>query len=340
MMLRRGLTVFVGAILALLLSLGMSLLPVPYVALGPGPTLNTLGSRDGHEIVTITGTPVSTSKGHLNLTTVSVSTDLNLGNALVGWFDGSVAVVPRDVVYPPGETSQQVNQENAQAFKDSQSSAETSALRALGYPVHVAVTTVATGSPSAGKLAVGDYLTSVDGVAVTSGAKLRALLIAHKAGQVVKIGYHRGSSSGTASIALARSPDDGHPLLKIETRDNQPHPFKVSFDLDKIGGPSAGLMFALAVIDKVRPEDLTGGKFIAGTGEIDDDGKVGAIGGIHQKMIAARRAGATVFLTPADNCDEAKPAAPKGLELVRVENLNGALSALSQLRAGDHPKGC
>ena len=340
MMLRRGLTVFVGAILALLLSLGMSLLPVPYVALGPGPTLNTLGSRDGHEIVTITGTPVSKSKGHLNLTTVSVSTDLNLGNALMAWLDGSVAVVPRDVVYPPGETKQQVNQENVQAFKDSQSSAETSALRALGYPVHVTVATITAGSPSAGKLAVGDYLTSVDGVTVTSGTTLRALLAARKAGQVVKIGYRRGSVNGTASITLARSSDDGHPLLKIETKDDQPHPFQVSFDLDKIGGPSAGLMFALTVIDKIRPEDLTGGKFIAGTGEIDDDGNVGAIGGIHQKMIAARRAGATVFLTPADNCSEAKPAAPKGLELVRVQTLDGALRALNQLRAGNRPTGC
>jgi PDZ domain-containing protein len=340
MMLRRGLTVFVGAILALLLSLGMSFLPVPYVALGPGPTLNTLGSRDGHEIVTITGTPVTTSKGHLNLTTVSVSTDLNLGNALVGWFDHSVAVVPRDVVYPPGETKQQVNQENAAAFKNSQSSAETSALRVLGYPVHTAVAKVTSGSPSVGKLVVGDYLTSVDGTAVTSGAKLRKLLAAHKAGQLVKIGYRRGAKAGVASITLARSPDDGHPLLKIETKDVQPHPFKVSFDLDRIGGPSAGLMFALAVIDKVRPEDLTGGKFIAGTGEIDDDGNVGAIGGIQQKMIAARRAGATVFLTPADNCLEAKQAAPKGLELARVSTLDGALAALVQIRAGRRPAAC
>nr|WP_211247792.1 PDZ domain-containing protein [Cryptosporangium arvum] len=340
MMLRRGLTVFVGAILALLLSLGMALLPVPYVALGPGPTVNTLGSRDGHEIVTITGTPTSRSAGHLNLTTVSVSPDLNLGNALVGWLDGTVAVVPREVVYPPGESRQQVNQENAQAFKDSQTSAETAALRELGYPVKVTVSKVAPGSPSTGKLAVGDVLTSVDDTAVTSGAKLRALLATKQPAQTVKIGYRRGTTTGTASVTLARSDDDARPLLKIETKDEQPHPFQVSFDLDKIGGPSAGLMFALAVIDKVKPEDLTGGKFIAGTGEIDDDGNVGAIGGIAQKMVAARRAGATTFLVPADNCLEAAGATPDGLELARVQTLDEALTALTEIRAGRPPRGC
>jgi PDZ domain-containing protein len=283
---------------------------------------------------------VSSSKGHLNLTTVSVSSDLNLANAVMGWLDGSVAVVPRDVVYPPNESKEQVNQENAEAFKDSQTSAETSALRVLGYSVHTAVTKVSPGSPSTGKLAVGDVLTSVDGTTVTSGAKLRTLLAKYKPGNTVKIGYTRGKATGVASVALAKSTDDGRALLKIETTDKQPHPFKVSFDLDRIGGPSAGLMFALAVIDKVRPEDLTGGKFIAGTGEIDDDGNVGAIGGIQQKMIAARHAGATVFLTPADNCAEAKPAAPKGLELVKVSTLDGALSALAQIRTGQHPTGC
>ncbi|WP_170323866.1 PDZ domain-containing protein [Cryptosporangium phraense] len=339
-MLRRGLTVFVGAILALILSLGMALLPVPYVALGPGPTVNTLGERDGKEIITITGTKTSTSKGHLNLTTVSVSPDLNLGNALVGWFDGSVAVVPRDVVYPPGESREKVNQENAQAFKQSQTSAETSALRELGYPVKVTVSTVQPDSPSTGKLAAQDILTSVDGAAVTSGQKLRELLGTKKAGQDVKIGYQRGTTKGTATVTLAPGGQDGRPLLKIETKDEQPHPFQVSFDLDKIGGPSAGLMFALAVIDKIEPEDLTGGIFIAGTGEIDDEGNVGAIGGISQKMFAARRAGATVFLVPADNCLEAKGSAPQGLELVRVQSLDGALGALTQVRAGKHPQGC
>jgi len=340
MMLRRGLTVFVGAILALLLSLGMALLPVPYVALGPGPTVNTLGSRDGHEIITITGTPTSTSKGHLNLTTVSVSPDLNLGNALVGWFDGTVAVVPREVVYPPGESRQQVNKENAEAFKKSQTSAETAALRKLGYPVKVTVSKVAPGSPSSGKLAVGDVLTSVDGTPVSSGAKLRALLAAKEPGKATTIGYQRGTAKGTASITLARADDDGRPLLRIETKDEQPHPFQVSFDLDKIGGPSAGLMFALAVIDKVKPEDLTGGLFIAGTGEIDDDGNVGAIGGIAQKMVAAERAGATVFLVPADNCLEAVGAAPDGLKLARVATLDDALTALDTLRAKGTPRTC
>ncbi len=333
----------VGAALVLGLSIVLSVLPVPYVALRPGPTLDTLGKADGKEIITITGRPTSTSKGHLNLTTVSVSSDLDLGTAMRFWLDGTIAVVPREVVYPPGQTQKQVDQDNAAAFKKSQTSAETSALRELGYPVAVTVTAVPAGSPSAGKLVARDVVTTVDGATVTSALGLRKLLAKKKPGDAVTIGYVRDDEPAAVAVTLGET-DDGNggkrAVLGVEVENSQPHPFAVDFDLDRIGGPSAGLMFALAIVDKVEPVDLTGGVFIAGTGEIDDDGVVGAIGGIPQKMAAARRAGATVFLVPADNCAEAVGAAPEGLRLARVATLDDGLAALAALRASRPPAAC
>ena len=117
-------------------------------------------------------------------------------------------------------------------------------------------------------------------------------------------------------------------------------PFTVDFNLANIGGPSAGLMFSLAVVDKLTTGDLNDGKFVAGTGTITGDGKVGPIGGITHKMLAAREAGATIFLVPADNCEEAKTAHDDGLELVRVENLDDAVAALKTLSAGGERPAC
>ncbi|HEV2088392.1 MAG TPA: PDZ domain-containing protein [Cryptosporangiaceae bacterium] len=343
-MMRRGWTVLVGAVLVLGLSIVLSVLPVPYVALRPGPTVDTLGKVDGKEVITITGRPTSQSKGRLNLTTVSVSSDLDLGTAVRFWLDGTIAVVPREVVYPPGQTEKQVDQDNAAAFKKSQTSAETSALRELGYPVAVTVSGVPTGSPSSGKLTNGDVVTTVDGAPVSSALGLRKLLAEKKPGDAVTVGYTRAGKPATVVVTLGEGDADAQggkrAVLGVEVENSQPHPFTVDIDLDRIGGPSAGLMFALAIIDKVEPADLTGGVFIAGSGEIDDDGVVGPIGGIPQKMVAAREAGATVFLTPADNCAEAVGVVPEGLRLARVATLDDALAALSALRTGGTPVSC
>jgi PDZ domain-containing protein len=341
-MMRRGWTVLTGAVLLLALATGLTSMPVPYVALGPGPTVNTLGSSDGKAIIQITGHDTSTSRGHLNLTTVSVGDGLDLGTAVRLWIDDSVAVVPREFVYPPNQTPKQTDAQNAADFKQSQTSAETAALRKLGYPVLVTVTALAPGSASGGKLEAGDVLTTVDGVPVTSRQKLLSLVRAKGPGETLTVGYRRGGKTGTVEVVAGRATDDpGRAALGVSVKQDQPHPFTIAIALDKIGGPSAGLMFALGIIDKIEPADLTGGIFVAGTGTIDDEGTVGPIGGIPQKLVAARRAGATVFLTPAGNCDEAAAATPAGLRLVKVETLDQALTALQQLRTHrGTPAGC
>jgi PDZ domain-containing protein len=340
-MMRRGWTVLTGAVLLLALAAGLTSMPVPYVALGPGPTVDTLGTADGKPIIRITGHETSTSRGHLNLTTVSVSDGLDLGTVVRLWIDDTVAVVPREFVYPPDRSPEQTDKENAAEFKLSQSSAETAALRKLGYPPEVVVRELPAGSPSAGKLRPGDVITSIDGHPVTSRTSLFTLLYQRSPGDTVTVGYRRGSGTGTVRVVAAKAQDDSErAMLGLNIEQQQKHPFEIAIALDKIGGPSAGLMFALGIIDKVEPADLTGGIFVAGTGSIDDEGTVGPIGGIQQKLVAARQAGATVFLVPADNCAEAAARIPAGLRLVKVTSLDSALSALGTLREKRSPTGC
>ena len=133
---------------------------------------------------------------------------------------------------------------------------------------------------------------------------------------------------------------DGRPVLGVEVQDHYQFPFTVTIQIGQIGGPSAGTMFALGIIDKISTENLTGGKFIAGTGEISANGVVSPIGGIQQKMIAARDAGATVFLAPAGNCSDTSGAVPAGLRVVKISTLSGAVSALDNIKAGKPVPSC
>ena len=336
---RRGWTVLVGAVLVAALTAVSLLVKVPYVALGPGPTINTLGSVGHTKIIKVEDGTASTSAGQLRLVTVSVSDDLTLWSALADWYDDRYAVVPRDAVYPPDQTDQETDKQQQQQFQDSQSAAETAAYRELGCPVRTTVKSVARGSGATGKLRPGDVLTSVDGAKVSSTARLVALVQDKKVGATRTVGYTRDGRPGTARITTGKG-ESGKAALGVTVTDKQPCKYKVKVSLGDIGGPSAGMMFSLGIIDTLTPADLTGGRVIAGTGEIDADGKVGPIGGIQQKLLGARRDRATVFLTPADNCAQAKKAVPPGLRLVRVSTLHGALQALSDLRAGKPTPSC
>jgi PDZ domain-containing protein len=336
---RRGATVLLGGVLlALLLWQAFFSVQVPYVALGPGPTVNTLGQADNHDVISVTGAPVSSSSGQLRLTTVSVTSNLTLFDAVRGWIQHDYAVVPRELIYPPSQTEQQVDQQNVQEFKESQSSAETAALIKLGYPVQVAVKEVKAGSPADGVLKPGDVITAVDGTPVTAAAKLTDLIRAKPAGTPRTFAYTRDGAAGTATITPRAEGDT--PRIGVTVEPKQTPPFKLKIDLDKIGGPSAGLMFTLGIIDKIDPADLTGGQVIAGTGTIDNEGKVGPIGGIPQKLIAAKRDGAKVFLTPAANCAEAMSNAVPGLPMAKVATLDDALGALQAVREHRQPALC
>ena len=341
---RRTLTLLLATLLSLGLTGGAVEARVPYVALGPGPTFNTLGEVKGTPVLAITGRPTFPTEGRLELTTVGVDSRLSLFGALRGWFSRDLAVVPREVVYPPGRTDAEVDQKNTELMRASQNSATSAAARQLGLPVaEVSVIEVAPGAPATGKLAVGDVLTTLDGTPLRDAADLRALIGRKKVGEPVSVGFRRGDRPMTVTITTGPSTGDGppRPVIGVVTQEKPiDAPFQVTISLEEVGGPSAGLMFTLGILDKLDEPSLTGGKFIAGTGEIRSDGTVGPIGGIVQKLIAAKAQGAEAFLVPAGNCAEALRQAPPGLPLVRVAALSDALAGLEALRTGAEPILC
>ena len=336
---RRTLTLVLASVLALAMTVIAAASRVPYVALAPGPTYNTLGQFDGKPIVAVTGRPTYEATGNLNMTTISVVPKLTLAQALRGWWQHDLAVVPRDVIYPPDRTDDEVREQDQAAMRESHETATSAAMHELGIPgtTHVVVAKVEKGAPSSGKLKDGDELVAIDGAKVTGAKQLRQLIGRRDAGEPVRVSYLRGGTRADVTITTAATKDaDGsvRPVIGVQTRERTDYPVKVSISLSDVGGPSAGLMFALAILDKLEPGSLTGGRFIAGTGTIDTDGEVGPIGGIQQKLIAAEAKGASAFLVPAGNCSEAVVDPPDGLTLIKVANLKGALAELRKLESG------
>jgi PDZ domain-containing protein len=331
------------------------LIPVPYAEMSPGPTVNTLGKHDGEPVLQISGRRTYPANGHLNMTTVRVTSAayrMNLLEAVYGWLAPDSRVVPHETLYPNGQTEEQSTQENAEEFSQSQESAKVAALNELHIPVRswVIVSTVIKGSPAEGRLHAGDVIKAVDGKAVRRPADVADLVTKHKPGERTvftivpakeQAAAEKAGRTATATrditITTTKADDGGKPraIVGISAGTDHTFPFSIDIKLADVGGPSAGLMFALGLYDKLTPGDLTGGKFVAGTGTIDDDGHVGPIGGVTMKTAGARSQGAQYFLTPKDNCADAAEDAPEGLTLVKVNTIDDALNALKDIRTGN-----
>jgi Lon-like protease len=313
--------------------------PVPYVALTPGPTLNTLGSPDGQPLIQITGRRTYPTNGHLNMVTVSYSggpgTQFNVFDALSAWLTPDDAVVPESEIFSPGQSQQQVVQQDTQQMVGSQQDATAAALCYLNIPFKTIdkIANTVKGRPAYGVLKAGDVITAVDGTPVTCRSSVVTMIEARRPGAPVTLTIDRG---GVTKVITLRTQDvGGEPVVGVQLGEpSYVFPFTVKIYIQNIGGPSAGMMFALGIIDKLTTDNLTGGRFIAGTGEIEPNGTIEPIGGIQQKMAGARDAGATVFLTPAANCPNTAGAVPSGLRLVKVSTLAGAVAALRDIRQG------
>jgi PDZ domain-containing protein len=337
-------TLIVGAVLCLVLGFLSFGMHVPYVVLSPGPTVNTLGRDDQTktDVIVIKGHEVSKTSGNLNLTTVSVETsDTTVAGAIRGWLARDEVVVPHDSIYPPGKTQQQVNEQDKQDFTESQNSATAAAACELNYPKGFGVASVSGDSPNADVLRTGDQFVSLNGKPVTDDASLRTVLQTLKEGAKVPAVVTRAQKQVPVTLTLGTpNPGSTSPRIGITLTEGCLLPFEVAVDLTGIGGPSAGLMFALGIIDKVGTDDLTHGRFIAGTGTIDSTGNVGEIGGIQLKMLGARRAGATIFLAPAGNCPDVRGNVPSGLRVVKVSSLHEAIADLAALANGGSAPSC
>ncbi|WP_327369752.1 YlbL family protein [Streptomyces sp. NBC_01217] len=350
---RRTATMLASTLILIALLCAGVLIRVPYSEMSPGPTVNTLGKIGGEPVLQISGHKTYPTSGNLNMTTVRVTGAdyrMNLVEAVYGWLAHDSVVVPHDTLYPDGKTEQQSTQENAEEFSQSQESAKVAALNELGIPVssRVVVSTVVKGSPAQGKLHAGDVIKQVDGSAVEQPGDVAKLVTRHKPGEDVTFTIIPAKTAQAAEkagkepegsrkivITTAKAPKENRAIVGIQAGTDHTFPFRIDIKLADVGGPSAGLMFSLGIIDKLTTGKLTGGRFIAGTGTIDDQGKVGPIGGINMKLVGARDAGARYFLTPNDNCKAAASDTPSGLTLVRVKTIDDAKNSLEKIRAGD-----
>ena len=340
---RVGLGVW-SLIIALVSLVVLTFLPTPYVFQRPGPVYDTLGSAassDGEQVplIEIDGAETYETNGSLNLTTVQV-----VGNRertpswfelAMAWGDSSRAVVPIDVVFPEGVSTEERDETNALLMVDSQHEATAAALNELGYDTgaEVQVHSVVEDTPAEGVLEEGDVIIAADGEDVTSASALRAI-IQKGGGAEIELTVLRGDDQ---QIAVAITPEldtsagADNWLIGITLSTEYDFPIDVTIQLDNVGGPSAGMMFALGIIDELTPGALTGGHDIAGTGTIDAAGDVGPIGGIRQKLYGARDAGATFFLAPASNCDEVVGHVPDGLQVISTATLEESLEALEAI---------
>lgn len=323
-----------GALALTALVIALNFVRLPVVTLLPGPVEDVLP-----HVKVGDGTPTFESNGRLFLTTVGVDSDVTFYEALLQLADGEVEVVPRAQIYPEDRSEQEVNLENAAEMDDSKLAATIVGLREAGYDVDtnpdgVRVAGVLDDGAASGKLRTDDRILEVGGKPVRSGDQVRQAITAAGIGRRLSFKLQRGrgtvTETVTTRVAPARpaQPGGSRPYVGVSLANVYDFPVDLRIETTNIGGPSAGLMFALSIIEKLGKEDLTGDRLIAGTGILDLNGNVGEIGGIRQKMIAAKRRGATIFLTPSGNFDEARRVKPDGLEIVPVRTVREALDYL------------
>lgn len=342
---RIGLGVW-ALIIALVALVVLTFLPTPYVIQRPGPVYDTLGTAsgaDGEEVplIAIEGAETFETSGRLNLTTVQV-----VGNRertpswfelALAWMDTSRAVVPIDSVFPEGVTREQRDEQNAALMVSSQHEATAAALQQLGYDTgdQIEVVQVVEGSAADGLLEEGDLVESVDGQPVTSASALREA-VQESEGLPLELTVVRGGEQHQIDVTPKNEQTDSGDtwIIGIRFTTEYDFPIDVAIQLDNVGGPSAGMMFALGIIDELTPGELTGGHDIAGTGTIDATGVVGPIGGIRQKLYGARDAGATHFLAPSANCNEVVGHIPDGLQVISTSSLQESLDALEVIADG------
>jgi PDZ domain-containing protein len=340
---RRTLASVLVACLLLVLAAVTVFLPVPYVTMSPGPTVNVLGDSGNRAIIDVQGHATYPTKGDLRLTTVSVTNPtrkIGLGLALRAWFDGRRAVLPRKVVYPDDQTPEDVEQQSTVEMVSSQDTAIAAALTELGYrlPLQAEVLAVTKGSPAVGKLKARDLIQEINGTKITTVKQVAAAVQKTGIGKAAAFVVRRDGETKRVRITAKASPDDPkRAVVGVQIGTGYDFPFPVSVRLSEdIGGPSAGLIFSLGVYDTLTPGSLSGGADIAGTGTIDERGRVGPIGGIQQKIVAASEAGAKIFLVPPDNCDSAENADvdKDDIRLVKAPTMHSAVQSL-QAYAGD-----
>lgn len=333
-MTQRLIAVCIAGPLVLILGGVALVIPLPYASYSPGPTFDVLGKdADEAELVQVDGHKAYYDDGQIRFTTVVASSygqKLSLGDALSRWLDRDKAIVPYDVVHPPDQSAEDEEAEGAIQMTTSQDVAKAIALKEMGIevPTAVQVAAVSKDGPAEGKLLVRDIFQEVDGTPVTKGQDVVDAVRKHKDDSNVEFKILRDGRE--LNVRVKPKLEEGTPRVGVSVGLGYEFPFKITLRVDpSVGGPSAGLMFSLAIYDTLTPGSLTGGATIAGTGELQPDGSVGPIGGIEQKIAGAQEAGAQLFFVPKDNCPDVKGLDPD-LRLVKATTMHEARLALEK----------
>lgn len=319
---------------ALLVILGLSA-PLPYVLVEPGEPTNTLGKTKGKPTIEIIGEKTYPTNGQLNLTSIwvtSPNSKVQTFEVLRAWSDGERAVQPREVFYPDGVDPQSVTEESVAEMKNSQMNAQLAALNYLkiNYSQRLIIKGFRKISPNRKVLQKGDEIISFDGKRLRTSKDFRRALAATRSKRADLEVIRNGKKVLVPIVISVQTIGSSKKnFIGLYITEKYDVPFQVKVNLKDIGGPSAGLIFSLTLIEKLREEDLIRGRNIAGTGTISPQGDVGPIGGIEEKLIGAGREGVTLFLAPARNCSEIRHI-PKGLQVVPVDTLGEALAALRE----------
>jgi PDZ domain-containing protein len=337
---RQTWTALVSALVFVGLAVLLVVIPVPFVTWGPGDTRDTLGAAGGagsEPIIQVRDITTYPTTGRLDMTVVSVTpadARLSLPQALLAYWLPHRDALPRDSVYTPGKSAEEVESEDADMMSTAQDDAVVAALRADDQPVTEmpAVYSVTVGGPAHQKLLPGDLVVSVDGVATPDQKAVTRAIRSHRPGEQIAFVVIRQRVRTDVTVATVESnTEENVPVVGVTLGTGYRYAPQISFDIgQRIGGPSAGLVFALAIYDKITPGGLLAGTHVAGTGSITPDGEVGGIGGIQEKIAGADEAGADVFLVPAPNCDDLA-GVRTDMTLVRVATLEDAVSALTTL---------
>lgn len=335
-----------AACLAVLLLVAL-LLPVPFIRLAPGPTFNVIGEFEGKPVIQIDGTSTYPTTGQLDMTTVLESGGprggLTFIGALSSWFNPSDAVIPRELIYPDDVSGADVTAEQAALFSSSESNAIGAAMDYLheSVTIQAIVSSVTVGAPASNLLEPGDVIVGVNGLAVTDPASVSTLVRSEPIGSTFTFSIERDGREQEVKVTSDPSKADPKiPYIGIGVGVIYQPDFQIAFNVGNVGGPSAGLMLSIGMVDKLTPSDLTAGRVIAGTGTITPDGTVGPIGGIRQKLQGARSNGAELFVMPASHCKEAAGHVPDGLEVTPVKTLGEAVSAIENWAAGKPVPAC
>lgn len=326
-----------AALLAVPLLIGLlavvALKPLPYVTYRPGPTVDILGAPDGREIVEVEGAEVHRDDGELRLTTIYVDQpedEVTLERLMWAWLADDEAVYPYDAVYRPDETDESTDVESAVQMVSSQDAAIATALTELGYDVEpeIEVLHVEKGLPADGILKVRDILLEVGDSPIDSAEDIVELVDAAPVDEPLRFLVRRKGEEQEVSVRPRMV--EGDKRVGVTPGPGFSFPIDVTVDIgDNIGGPSAGLMFSLAIYDTLTPGSLTGGASVAGSATIDAEGRTGRIGGVQQKIAGAEASGADLFLVSPGNCPDTDGLDTGDMRLVRADTMHDAVEAIT-----------